>query len=86
MAAVWMMRVLLVLSEVLDRDFTRAFESFELRDRPATWVIEYDASLRGLAVIWFRVEPDGAEVAVGCGAVDRRNKGKVFTGLPRKGT
>ena len=81
MAAVWIMRVLLVLSEVLDRDFTRAFESFELRDRPATWVIEYDASLMGLAVIWFKIEPDGAEVAVGCGAIDLRSKGYENSGL-----
>ena len=73
--------MLLVLSEVLGRDFTRSFESFGLRDHPPTWVIEYDASLMGLAVIWFRVEPDGAEVAVGCGAVDLRNKGYENSGL-----
>ena len=81
MAAVWMMRVLLVLSEVMDRDFTRSFESFELRDRKPTWVIEYDASLRGLAVIWFKIKPDGAEVAVGCGAIDLRHKGYENSGL-----
>ena len=81
MAAVWMMRVLLVLSEVLDKDFTRSFASFELRNHPPTWIIEYDASLMGLAVIWFRIEPNGAEVAVGCGAIDLRQKGYGNSGL-----
>ena len=81
MAAVWMMRILLVLSEVLDKEFTRTFKSFELREKTPTWALEYDASLQGLAVIWFRIMPDGAEVAVGCGAVDLRKKGYNNSGL-----
>jgi hypothetical protein len=81
MGAVWMMRILLVLSEVLDREFTRSFKSFELRDNQPEWIIEYDASLMGLAVIWFKVQQCGAEVAVGCGAIDLRHKGYESSGL-----
>ena len=75
------MRILLVLSEVLDKDFTRTFTSLELRERKPTWALEYDASLLGLTVICFRIMPNGAEVAVGCGAVDLRQKGYNNSGL-----
>ena len=66
MAAVWMMRILLVLATVNAIDHTRSFLSFTLKEQLPTWVIEYDASLEGIAIIWYKREADGSEVALGC--------------------
>jgi hypothetical protein len=46
--------------------FTRSFESFALKEREAEWIIEYDASLTGIAIIWYKRDAEGNEVAVGC--------------------
>jgi len=64
MAAVQMMRILLVLTAVEGIAFTRSFRSFSLREQPHTWVLEYDASLTAIAIIWYRVVGD-VEVGVG---------------------
>ena len=75
LAAVWMLRILLILTEVDGITFTRSFASFTTRRMGHDWVIEYDASLWGLAIIWFMVvrewiggEEVKHEVAVGCWA------------------
>jgi hypothetical protein len=44
--------------------FTRSFRSFSLREQKHTWILEYDASLTAIAVIWFRLVGD-VEVGVG---------------------
>ena len=73
MAAVWMMRVLLILTEIDGIQFTRSIESFTTLRRWADWIIEYDACLTGIAIIWFKVLWDEInnvrrEVAMGCWA------------------
>ena len=39
--------------------FSRPFESF--RQRPHTWICEYDASLEGIGMLWIRLDEDGTE-------------------------
>jgi hypothetical protein len=66
--AVWMMRILLILSALYGCRFTRSFRSFAQHLELVQWVLEYDACLTGVGMIWFRVV-NGHEVAVGCCAV-----------------
>ena len=66
MAAVSMMRILLVMTTVAKIQYTRSFQSFSLHDRGAEWIIEYDACLTGIAIIWYKRDTDGNEVAMGC--------------------
>jgi hypothetical protein len=73
--AVWMMRILLVLAAVEQEHFTRTFHSFGVYRWLAHWIIEFDASLEGIGIIWLRVMPDGSEVAVGCFAVNLEHLG-----------
>ena len=70
MRSVWALRILILLTEVIGQRFTRTFESFTNFTREPEWVIEYDACLTGLSVIWFKILPDGSELAVGCWAAD----------------
>ena len=70
MTAVWMVRVLLIAALTRDKDFTRSFTSFGNHQRSPQWVIEYDASLEGIGIIWFEVQDCGMEVAVGGCAVN----------------
>ena len=74
MAAVQMMRILLVLTAVEGLSFTRSFRSFSLREQKHKWVLEYDASLTAIAVIWFRLVGD-VEVGVGYCVVDIESLG-----------
>jgi hypothetical protein len=64
MAAVQMMRILLILTAVAGVAFTRSFRSFTMREHRHTWVLEYDASLTAIAILWFRMVGD-VEVGVG---------------------
>ena len=48
--------------------FSRPFDSFD--NRPATWVCEYDASLSGIGIMWFRLSSDGSESLVAYSSVD----------------
>jgi hypothetical protein len=68
MLSVWMMKILLILTVVDGVSFTRAFSSFTMRHEIPQWILEYDACLTGIAIIWFRII-GGLEVAVGCAAV-----------------
>ena len=65
LSAVEMMRTLLLLTEVDGVNFTRSFTSFTTRIEETEWVIEYDTSLAGVGIIWYRVDEHGVEVAVG---------------------
>ena len=61
---------LFMLMAIRGETFSRPFASF-IR-RPHTWVCEYDASLSGVGIIWFRILPDGTELAVAYTSVDIR--------------
>jgi hypothetical protein len=80
MRAVWILRILILLTEIIGQRFTRSFESFTNFTRDPEWVIEYDACLDGLAVIWFRILPDGSEEAVGCWAASLEDWGITESG------
>ena len=69
MQAVWLMRILILLTEIDKRNFTRTFDSFARQEQKGEYIAEYDASLVGLAFIIWKVYPD-REVAVGCGSAD----------------
>ena len=69
MNAIWMVRILLIAALTRDEDFTRSFTSFGNQQRNPQWVIEYDASLDGIGIIWFEVHASGTETAVGGCAV-----------------
>ena len=86
MAAVWMMRILLLLTTVAGLKYTRTFDSFSLRDLVPEWTIEYDACLEGIAIIWFRRQPDGTEVAMGCYAASLKDMGLSADGSGRMNT
>jgi hypothetical protein len=79
--AVWVLRILILLSEVGGTRFSRSFESFSNYERPPEWVIEYDACLTGLSVIWFQVQLDGTELAMGCWAASLEEWGLVDSGF-----
>ena len=79
--AVWVLRILILLSEVGGTRFSRSFESFSNYERPPEWVIEYDACLTGLSVIWFQVQLDGTELAMGCWAASLEEWGLVESGF-----
>ena len=68
--SVWLLRALLVYSEVDKKKFTRPFQSFKLKGLRPSWVIEYDGSLDGIGIIWFEVSAAGVETAVGCASID----------------
>jgi hypothetical protein len=68
--SVWLMRALLLYSEVDKTRFTRPFQSFQLKHQRPQWVIEYDGSLTGIGIIWFEVSAAGVETAVGCASID----------------
>ena len=50
--------------------FSRSLESFTAV--PPQWVCEFDASLSGIGIIWFKVSPQGQEDAVAYAKVDIR--------------
>jgi hypothetical protein len=79
MAAVWMLRILLILTEVDGITFTRSFASFTTRRMSHDWVIEYYASLTGLAIIWFMVMLEW----IGGGGGSTRGRGGVLGRLHR---
>ena len=64
--AVWMLRALILLTELDGKMFTRSFESFTNFRKVPEWTVEYDACLDGLGIIWFQTSPvTGTEVAMG---------------------
>jgi hypothetical protein len=66
--AIRFFRVFLLMVATDEGRFARPLSSFE----PAThqYVIEFDASLGGVGLIWYRVDGEGNEVPVGGSAVD----------------
>ena len=64
--AVWMLRALILLTEIDGRIFSRSFESFTNFRTVPEWTVEYDACLDGLGIVWFRETPGtGTEIAMG---------------------
>jgi hypothetical protein len=61
-------RCLFVNLALQGSEFSRPFESFA--QRPATWACEYDASLSGIGIMWFRIHPDGSESLAAYASVD----------------
>ena len=64
--SVWLMRGLLGISQIQATEYTRSFASFALRDEAPQWIVEFDASLTGIGIIWYEVDQAGVERAVGC--------------------
>ena len=67
--AIRVFRVLLLLTAADERRFTRALSSFD-DEELARYVIEFDACLFGIGLLWFRREEDGSESLMGGSAVD----------------
>jgi hypothetical protein len=72
--SVWILRALILLTATGLRKYARSFQSITRAAWGHTWVVEYDASLTGLGIIWFEVMYDaqgGArEEARGCATID----------------
>jgi hypothetical protein len=67
-------RVLLSLTTVLETRFSRDLSSF--RVHPPTWVVEFDASLAGIGLLWYhRSNSESPEVLLGCFSLDIENLG-----------
>jgi hypothetical protein len=81
MLAIGMMRVLILMVEVGNQDFKRSFASFSAQSAAAKYVIEYDASLTGLSVIWYERRQGDREVAVGCWRADVSSWGLEGSGF-----
>ena len=71
-------KFLFVLIALRGDQFSRKFESFEVRRHEYT--CEYDASLTGIGIIWFKVLESREERAVAYASVDIRSLG--FEGKP----
>jgi hypothetical protein len=68
-----MFRCILVLMFLRGLEFNRSFSSFS--KLCYLWALEFDASLTGLGIIWFRVGSDGDEEAVAYATVDTGSLG-----------
>jgi hypothetical protein len=72
--SVWILRALILLTATGSRKYARSFQSITRATWGHTWVVEYDASLKGLGIIWFEVTYDSLgvarEEARGCATVD----------------
>ena len=66
--AIRLFRVFLLLLAVREERFARRLSTFEPSEPEL--VIEFDASLSGIGIIWYRLEANGIEVPVGGAAVD----------------
>ena len=71
--AVRIIRLLLLMTAVEPRAFCRSLESF--REQSATVIIEFDASLSGIGLIWYSINPDGEEYPIGALSVDITSMG-----------
>ena len=67
--AIRVFRVLLLLTAADERQFTRSLGSFD-DEELARYIIEFDACLFGIGILWFRHEDDGSETLMGGSAVD----------------
>ena len=67
--SIMVFRVLLSLTTVLERKFTRSLDSFEPCFAP--WIVEFDASLSGIGLLWFhRDNSESTEVLLGGCSLD----------------
>jgi hypothetical protein len=62
-----MWRVVLCLGYLQEITMCRTLESF--RPTPARFVVQFDASLSGIGMMWYRREPNGGELCLGGAAV-----------------
>jgi hypothetical protein len=72
-------RVLFVMSALHPTSFSRPFWAFV--KCPPQWICEFDASLTGIGIIWFKNTTAGREEAQGYTSVDISSLG--FAGLPQ---
>ena len=68
--AIRMWRAMLFLVRYDEERFTRSIHSFN--DEHPTYIVEFDASLKGAGILWFR-RAGGTEVCMGGSAVDLRS-------------
>jgi hypothetical protein len=67
-------RVLLSLTTVFETQFSRDLSSF--RVRPPKWVVEFDASLTGIGILWYRrSNSESPEVLLGGCSLDIKSLG-----------
>lgn len=71
--AIRVMRLLIVMSAAQPESFTRTMESFV--PAAAGLVIQFDASLAGIGIVWLRREASGAEDPIGALSGDLRHLG-----------
>lgn len=64
---------MLYLVSFEEQRYTRRMESF--LPESLDYVVEFDASLTGAGILWYKRQADGTEVALGGGAVDLRGFG-----------
>ena len=68
--SIWMFRVLLALTAVKEIEFSRPLSSFR-KDVHAAWIVEFDASLSGIGILWFYQEnSESPEVLLGGCSLD----------------
>jgi hypothetical protein len=80
--AIRVFRALLLLTGGDETNFTRSLESFRLVGPQCGIIVDFDASLTGIGIIWYLVQADGSEVPVGACKVDISSLG--FKGKPEK--
>ena len=68
--SVWLLKTLLLYSEVDKKKVARPFKSVKLQRLRPRWIIEYDGSLDGIGINGFEVSAAGVETAVGCASID----------------
>ena len=61
---------MLYLVSFNEQRYTRRMESF--MSKTLEYVVEFDASLTGAGILWYKRQDNGTEVAMGGGAVDLR--------------
>jgi hypothetical protein len=67
--AVQMMRVLLLLTAIVESRFSRSFGSWSKHRSMEYIVAEFDASLTGIGIRWLLHSMDGSETVVGVAAL-----------------
>jgi len=68
-ATIRLFRALLVAQHLRKADWARPFSSFT-RNKPYRWVVEFDASLTGIGIIWWKIGPCGREICMAYASID----------------
>ena len=66
--SIQMWRATLALVELNEAQFSRPLDSF--RPQSVEFIIEFDASLNGIGILWYRKGSDNREISLGAAAVD----------------